>query len=217
MHDPYLDPSSPFAAKVYPPPTSPLAITSFVMGILGWTVLFGLGAILAVITGHMALSEIRTANGRVGGTPFAVIGLVLGYVFFALALVIILIVVAVIVLGFQFAAHPRPRMQALAIPVRLVARLGREETTCIRYVPRATTQASRLRIDNVAISNSMSHLCSEARTVKTRDQAGNIRGLRHGTGLVRNRNERKDRKPTASDASCRVSRAPGRSRAEIPV
>jgi hypothetical protein len=44
-------------------PNSNLAIVSLVMGILGWTLLPTLGAIVAIITGHMAKNEIRKSNG----------------------------------------------------------------------------------------------------------------------------------------------------------
>ena len=51
--------------------TSALAITSLVSGILGWTLLPFLGALVAIITGHMARREIRAANGRLGWVAMA--------------------------------------------------------------------------------------------------------------------------------------------------
>jgi len=66
------------------PRTNGLAIASFVLGILGF-------AIIPVILGHVALSQIK--NRGEGGKVFAIIGLVLGYlgiigwVVFALVLV----------------------------------------------------------------------------------------------------------------------------------
>lgn len=68
-----------------PPPvayqsTSTTAIISLVAGILGWTFLPTLGAIVAVITGYMAKNEIRASGGRVGGEGLATAGLVLGWV-----------------------------------------------------------------------------------------------------------------------------------------
>jgi hypothetical protein len=60
-------------------PTSSLAVVSLVFGILGWTLLPGLGAIVAVITGHMARAEIRRGAGQLDGDGMAVAGLVLGW------------------------------------------------------------------------------------------------------------------------------------------
>jgi hypothetical protein len=49
------------------------------MGIIGWIFLPIVGAIIAVITGHMARKEIRESNGLLGGEGMATAGLVLGY------------------------------------------------------------------------------------------------------------------------------------------
>ncbi len=51
------------------PPNSPTAIASVILGILGWTLLPGLGGLIAIVTGHMANA-----------------GLVLGYLSMALGL-----------------------------------------------------------------------------------------------------------------------------------
>jgi hypothetical protein len=69
-------------------PNSTLAITSLVTGILGWTFLPILGAIVAVITGHMAKSEIRRSRGQIDGEGMATIGLILGYTSLILGLCI---------------------------------------------------------------------------------------------------------------------------------
>jgi len=74
--------------------TSSLAIASLVSGILGWTLLPFVGALVAIITGHMARSEIRAANGQLDGDGLAVAGLVLGWVSMAMALIAIVIVFA---------------------------------------------------------------------------------------------------------------------------
>ncbi|MEV6869129.1 DUF4190 domain-containing protein [Streptosporangium subroseum] len=61
-----------------PPPVAPrtsgLAVASLVFGIL-W--ICGVGSFVAIICGHMAISNIRTT--RAGGKGLAVAGLVLGY------------------------------------------------------------------------------------------------------------------------------------------
>jgi Domain of unknown function (DUF4190) len=69
-------------------PTSGLAVAALVLGIL-W--IWGIGSILAVIFGHVALSETR--DGRKGGQGLAVAGLVLGWIGVA-ALLIVLISLA---------------------------------------------------------------------------------------------------------------------------
>jgi len=56
-----------------------MATVSLVMGILGWTVLPLLGSIIAIITGHMAKSEINKSGGMIGGGGMATTGLILGY------------------------------------------------------------------------------------------------------------------------------------------
>ena len=60
-------------------PNSNMALISLIFGILGWTFLFGLGAIVAIITGHMAKKEIQESLGNLGGGSMATAGLVLGY------------------------------------------------------------------------------------------------------------------------------------------
>lgn len=67
-------------------PTSTLAIVSLVAGITGWTILPVLGSFVAVITGHMAKSEIKKSMGQIGGDGMATAGLVLGYLSLALGL-----------------------------------------------------------------------------------------------------------------------------------
>jgi hypothetical protein len=61
------------------PTTSGLAMGSFICGILSWFGLVGIGAILAIVFGHMARREIRESNGQIGGEPLAITGLILGY------------------------------------------------------------------------------------------------------------------------------------------
>ncbi len=63
-----------------PPTNSGLAVTSLVTGILSWVLVPILGAIIAVITGHMAKREIRQSAGRLSGEGMATAGLILGYI-----------------------------------------------------------------------------------------------------------------------------------------
>lgn len=79
-----------------PPPqetkTNGFSIASLVLGII-W--IYWLGSILAVIFGHVALSQIKKANGRQTGRGMAIAGLVLGYIGVAtLILFVIFIILA---------------------------------------------------------------------------------------------------------------------------
>ena len=100
--EPQLPPVSPAPAPLPAPaarPTSALAITSLVSGILGWTLLPFLGSIAAVICGHMARAEIRR-DPNLDGDGMAVAGLVLGWVSIALGvLAILLVIVAILFFG----------------------------------------------------------------------------------------------------------------------
>ena len=76
----YTGPPQQYAA---PPRNNGLAITSMILGIL-W--ICWIGSILAVIFGHVALSQIKKSNGTQGGKGFAIAGLVLGYIAIAFLL-----------------------------------------------------------------------------------------------------------------------------------
>lgn len=64
--------------------TNGFAVTSLIMGILGWTLLPLLGSLGAVVFGHMARGQIRRGNGREDGDALALAGLVLGWIALAL-------------------------------------------------------------------------------------------------------------------------------------
>jgi hypothetical protein len=59
--------------------TSATATLSLVFGILSWVALPLVGAIVAVVTGHVARAEIRRSGGTMDGDGMAVAGLVLGW------------------------------------------------------------------------------------------------------------------------------------------
>ena len=87
-------PNEPLPSPAYPATqTSTLAIMSLVSGILGWIGLLGIGPIVAIITGHMAKSEIRRSGGTLGGDGLATAGLVLGYLNLALTILVICLIV----------------------------------------------------------------------------------------------------------------------------
>lgn len=90
------------AAFQAPAPTQPqtttnaFAVTSMVMGILNFVVLFGLGAILALVFGYIAKSQIKKSGNTQEGSGMATAGIVLGYI--GLALCLLLAVGAIIFL-----------------------------------------------------------------------------------------------------------------------
>jgi len=79
--------------------TSALAVVSLVFGIASWCVMPLVGAIVAVVCGHLARSEIRRSQGQIEGDGLAVVGLVLGYVQLAFGFILLLFAIAAIVLG----------------------------------------------------------------------------------------------------------------------
>ena len=88
----------------YPPaapaaPTSNLALASLITGVLAWVLLPIVGAIAAIITGHMAQSEIRNSAGRLTGNGLAIAGLVLGYGQLFLIVVPLCMIVLLALLG----------------------------------------------------------------------------------------------------------------------
>lgn len=85
---------------------STLAVVSLIFGIVTWIALPVIGAIVAVICGHMARAEIRRApDNSIDGDGLAVAGLVLGYVQLAFA-VVGLTLFLLVVFGLTMAAHP---------------------------------------------------------------------------------------------------------------
>lgn len=98
-------PDDPVSARVYRVPapgsyaigplsqatqTSNLALVSLILGMLSWMLLPVIGAIGAVITGHMGRREVRESGGRLTGAGLALAGLILGYLHLALALLAVL-------------------------------------------------------------------------------------------------------------------------------
>ncbi len=81
------------------PHNSTMAIVSLVAGIAGWTILPFLGAIAAIITGHMAKSEIKKSMGMITGNGMATAGLVLGYLNIALGVCLLCVLVVLPLLG----------------------------------------------------------------------------------------------------------------------
>src|SRR5688572_24300517 len=72
--------------------TSTAAVLSLIFGLLSWIILPFIGAVAAVICGHMARSEIKR-NAALDGDGLALAGLILGYLHLS---VMILSVIAII-------------------------------------------------------------------------------------------------------------------------
>ena len=69
------------------PQNSTLAVVSLVAGILGVTFVPGIASVVAIITGSMAMKEIRESDGTLGGEGLAKVGMGLGW--FAVVLTVI--------------------------------------------------------------------------------------------------------------------------------
>lgn len=94
-------PPLPYAKK-----DSALAIVSLVSGLVAWTFIPIIGAIAAIITGHLAKKEIRDSGNTLGGNGMALAGLILGYIQLGLMLLgIILFTVLIIVFGANLDMH----------------------------------------------------------------------------------------------------------------
>jgi hypothetical protein len=88
-----------------PRPTSTTAIVSLVCGILCWIALPFVAAVVAVVCGHIARSELRRAPpGAIDGDGMAIAGLILGYLHLGLFAVAILLIFTVLG-GLAFFGH----------------------------------------------------------------------------------------------------------------
>lgn len=86
-----------YTAPVSTQETNIWALLSLISGILAWLGLFGLGGIAAVVTGHVAKSQIQASGGRMTGDGLATAGLVLGYLNLALTVMAICLGILVLV------------------------------------------------------------------------------------------------------------------------
>jgi hypothetical protein len=86
-------------------PTNALAVVSLVAGIASFVFAPFIGAVIAVITGHMAKAEIRRTGE--GGEAFATVGLILGYIHLVLFILVVVFIGLLLLggLGFFFAAQ----------------------------------------------------------------------------------------------------------------
>jgi hypothetical protein len=95
--------ATPQPAAETPPETeaalSGLAITSFILGLLGMSILPFLASVPAVAFGHVALAQIRKSRGRLGGRGLAIAGLALGYVVIVPSVITAIVWVAILALA----------------------------------------------------------------------------------------------------------------------
>lgn len=79
------------------PPTSKnngLAIASLVCSFFFW--IYGVGAILAIVFGFIARSQIKQSNGTQKGGGMALAGIIIGFVGIVIGIVVVIVVVAVV-------------------------------------------------------------------------------------------------------------------------
>jgi len=81
-----------------PQETNSAAVASLVFGIASWFLIPLLGGIGAVITGHVALRQIRQSGDRLKGRGMAIAGLVMGYLNIVLCTIALIAVVAFFVI-----------------------------------------------------------------------------------------------------------------------
>jgi hypothetical protein len=81
--------------------TNSLAVVSLVFGILTWCLLPFVGAIVAIVCGHLSRGEIRRAppQHRADGDGMAIAGLILGYVHLLFIIAVLLVVFGVLFLS----------------------------------------------------------------------------------------------------------------------
>jgi hypothetical protein len=99
-HPPAQPPMTQPPVVVAVQPTSGLAVTSLVFGLIGFfggLCLFGIPCVIAVFLGHLAIRE--TGSGERGGHGMAIAGLVLGYLFLLPAIIVVAMGGAGAVLG----------------------------------------------------------------------------------------------------------------------
>ncbi len=75
------------------PKTNTLAIVSLISSIAGLVIVYVIGSVVGVITGHIALAQLKRTNE--GGRGLALAGLIVGYVGLALTVIGILFFVAI--------------------------------------------------------------------------------------------------------------------------
>lgn len=86
--------------------TSGYAIASLVCSLLGYIGVFGIGPLLGIIFGHMAIREIDRSNGVLQGRGLAQAGLILGYIALGLVVLAIVFFALILIVGVGATAIP---------------------------------------------------------------------------------------------------------------
>jgi hypothetical protein len=116
------------------PPTSGLAVASLVLGIVGFLTA-GMTAIPAVVCGHLSLSDIKKAAGRISGSGLATAGLITGYIGIGyLAIMLVMMVFMFSVMGI-FAKG-------------MLGALTPERTQCVNHAKQIATACERYARDH---------------------------------------------------------------------
>lgn len=115
--------------------TSGLAITSLVLGIFFFILP---AAILGIILGHIARSQIRDSAGRIKGAGMALAGLVLGYV--GVSIIPLLIIAAI------------------AIPNLLRAKMAANEASAVGSLRTLVSAAAQFQVDHNRYPDALENL-----------------------------------------------------------
>ena len=76
------------------PGTSALALASLGVALFSLCLSAGVGGIVAVVLGHMAINRINASGGMLGGRGAAIAGLILGYIEVALTIAFVILYIA---------------------------------------------------------------------------------------------------------------------------
>jgi acyl carrier protein len=152
MNDPNVGPAGYPKNPLGPPRTSRLAIVSLVFGFFGCTIV---GALVAVITGHMANSDIRNSHGRLTGRPLAVIGLIFGYGSLFAGLIALVLCVGLVIVSYQSMRRDVPASVVVkldelsAVTDKVRAIVAEQAGVAIERVTAAAALSDDLGIDDL--------------------------------------------------------------------
>jgi competence protein ComGC len=116
--------------------TSPIAIWSLVLGILGLTCFSFLTGIPAVICGHMAQAKIKRSGGLLDGSGLALAGLITGYISIVMGLLVI------------------PLLLSIAIPNFVKAREVAKQNACISNLRQLDGAIQMWALENKKLADS---------------------------------------------------------------
>lgn len=74
------------------PKTNTLAVVSLISSIAGVLIIYFIGSIVGIVTGHISLSQLKTSGE--GGRGLAIAGLIVGYVGLALTIIATIVFIA---------------------------------------------------------------------------------------------------------------------------